>query len=70
MRFMDGDQLTDGQTTYTIPNETRFEMGASLTYECLDTKNYAWGFNLDYYHTFSHYMKNRYSIASNWKILF
>jgi hypothetical protein len=45
-------------------------MGASLTYECLDTKNYAWGFNLDYYHTFSHYMKNRYSIASNWKILF
>ena len=70
MRFMDGDQLTDGQTTYNIPNETRFEMGASLTYECLDTKNYAWGFNLDYYHTFSHYMKNRYSIASNWKILF
>ena len=32
--------------------------------------NYAWGFTCDYYHTFSHYLKNRYSISSSWKILF
>lgn len=70
VRVMDGDQFTDGHTTYTIPDETRFELGSSVTYECLDSKNYAWGFNVDYYHTFSHYMKNRYSIASTWKILF
>ena len=49
---------------------TKFELGAGVTYDCLDTQNYAWGFTCDYYHTFSHYLKNRYSISSSWKILF
>ena len=70
VRVMDGDRLTDGTTTYTIPNETKFELGLGVVYECIDTNNYAWGFTADYYHTFSHYMKNRYSISSVWKILF
>ena len=70
LRMMNGDSLTDGTTTYTIPNETKFEFGAGITYDCLDTQNYAWGFTCDYYHTFSHYLKNRYSISSSWKILF
>ncbi|MBQ6965955.1 MAG: phosphatase PAP2 family protein [Bacteroidaceae bacterium] len=56
--------------TYTIPNEAKFEMGFGITYDCLDADNYAWGFTADYYHTFSHYMKNRYSISSVVKILF
>lgn len=70
VRMMNGDSLTDGTKTYTIPNETKFELGAGITYDCLDTQNYAWGFTCDYYHTFSHYLKNRYSISSSWKILF
>ena len=70
VRMMDGDIFTDGKKTYTVPDETRFEMGCGITYECLDTDNYAWGFTCDYYHTFSRYMKNRYSICSSWKILF
>lgn len=70
MRMMNGDLFTDGTTTYIIPNETKFELGAGVTYDCLDTQNYAWGFTCDYYHTFSHYLKNRYSISSSWKILF
>ena len=70
VRMMDGDKFTDGTKTYTVPDEARFEFGAGLTYECLDTQNYAWGFNIDYFHTCSHYMKNRYSISSTWKILF
>ena len=70
VRMMNGDSLTDGTKTYAIPNETKFELGAGITYDCLDTQNYAWGFTCDYYHTFSHYLKNRYSISSSWKILF
>lgn len=69
-RMMSGATLTDGVTTYTIPRETKFECGVGLNLYCLDTDNYAWGFVCDYYHTFSHYMKNRYSISSVWKILF
>ena len=70
IRMLDGVTLTDGEKSYTIPDETKFECGIGLTYECLDTDNYAWGITADYYHTFSHYMKNRYSISSTWKILF
>ncbi len=69
-RIMDGVTLTDGIKSYTIPNETKFECGLGVSYECLDTDNYAWGIIADYYHTFSPYMKNRYSISSTWKILF
>jgi hypothetical protein len=67
---VDGDTFTDGTKSYTISDETKFEMGLGITYECLDSHNYAWGFTCDYYHTFSSYMKNRYSISSSWKILF
>lgn len=69
-RIMDGITLTDGVKSYTIPDETKFECGVGVSYECLDTDNYAWGIIADYYHTFSPYMKNRYSISSVWKILF
>ncbi|MBP3213428.1 MAG: phosphatase PAP2 family protein [Bacteroidaceae bacterium] len=69
-RIMDGITLTNGVKSYTIPDETKFECGIGVSYECLDTDNYAWGIIADYYHTFSHYMKNRYSISSVWKILF
>lgn len=69
-RILKGVSLTDGEQTYTIPKETKFECGAGVVYECLDSDNYAWGINCDYYHTFSRYMKNRYSISSTWKILF
>lgn len=69
-RIMDGVTLTDGIKSYTIPDETKFECGLGISYECLDTDNYAWGIIADYYHTFSPYMKNRYSISSTWKILF
>lgn len=70
VRIMDGITLTNGVKSYTIPDETKFECGIGVSYECLDTDNYAWGIIADYYHTFSHYMKNRYSISSVWKILF
>lgn len=70
VRIMDGITLTNGVKSYTIPDETKFECGVGVSYECLDTDNYAWGIIADYYHTFSHYMKNRYSISSVWKILF
>ena len=70
VRIMDGDCMTDGTTTYVIPDQTRFELGGGITYECLDTQNFAWGFTADYYHTFSTYFRNRYSISSSWKILF
>ena len=69
-RLMDGVRLTDGHTTYSIPNETKFELGCGINYDCIDTDNYAWGFTADYYHTFSHYMRNRYSISSMVKVLF
>lgn len=69
-RTMSGASLTDGTITYTIPKETKPECGLGLTFHSLDTDNYVWGFTADYYHTFSHYMKNRYSICSVWKILF
>lgn len=69
-RFMNGATLTDGVITYVIPHETRLECGIGFNFYCLDTENYAWGLTADYYHTFSHYMKNRYSICSVWKILF
>jgi serine/threonine protein kinase len=70
MELIDGITLTNGVKSYTIPDETKFECGIGVSYECLDTDNYAWGIIADYYHTFSHYMKNRYSISSVWKILF
>ena len=70
VRMVEGDTFTDGTKTYTISDETKFELGMGVTYECLDSHNYAWGFTCDYYHTFSSYMKNRYSISSSWKILF
>jgi membrane-associated phospholipid phosphatase len=70
VRLVEGDTFTDGTKSYTISDETKFEMGLGITYECLDSHNYAWGFTCDYYHTFSSYMKNRYSISSSWKILF
>lgn len=55
---------------YRIPSETKLECGASLTYECLDTDNYVWGFYFDYYHTFSDFLANRYNVSTVWKILF
>lgn len=61
---------TIGAVSYSIPRETKFECGAGINFYCLDTENYAWGFTCDYYHTFSHYMNDRYSISSVWKILF
>ena len=73
VRMLNGTTLThlsDAAISYTIPDETKFELGLGINYECLDTDNYAWGFTFDYYHTFSHYMKNRYSINTVWKILF
>ncbi len=69
-RLMDGDSFTDGRRTLVVDDAANFEFGLGLTYECIDTSNYAWGFTCDYYHTFSRYMKNRYSVSSSWKILF
>lgn len=69
-RILGGATLTDGQTAYTIPKETKFELGLGINYYCLDTDNYAWGLTCDYFHTFSHYLPNRYSISSVWKIIF
>lgn len=69
-RFLGGANCTDGVTTYSIPKETKFEIGLGINYLCLDTDNYAWGLACDYFHTFSHYMPNRYSISSVWKIIF
>ena len=73
VRMLNGTTLTnlnDAAISYTIPNETKFELGLGVNYECFDTDSYAWGFTCDYYHTFSHYMKNRYGINTVWKILF
>lgn len=69
-RTLSGANFTDGVTTYSIPNETKFELGLGINYYCLDTDNYAWGLTCDYFHTFSHCMPNRYSISSVWKIIF
>ena len=69
-RILSGASFTDGQTTYSIPKETKFELGLGINYYCLDTDNYAWGLTCDYFHTFSHCMPNRYSISSVWKIIF
>lgn len=69
-RFIDGATFTDGKTTYAIPHELKFECGCGINFYCLESENYAWGFTCDYFHTFSHYLPNRYNISSVWKILF
>ena len=58
------------QDVYAIPSENKFECGAGMTYECLATDNYVFGFVFDYFHTFSDLMPNRYSMGTVWKILF
>lgn len=56
--------------SYSLPAEVKFECGAGMTYECLDTGNSVWGFNFDYYHTFTSIVPNRYSISTVWKVVF
>lgn len=56
--------------SYSIPSEIKFECGAGLTFECLNTGNNAFGFTFDYIHTFSDIMPNRYSMGTVWKIIF
>ena len=79
IRAFAGTRLLNGCTlhslgkqniTYTIPDETKFECGLGTSLECLDKQNYVWGFTIDYFHTFSHYLHDRYSISSVWKVLF
>ena len=53
-----------------VPSQTNFEIGTGLTYDILSKKNHAIGFIIDYHHTFSSIMPNRYSAFSTWKIYF
>jgi len=72
-RFLNGCTLHDLENqnlSYIIPDETKFECGLGTSLECLDKENYVWGFTIDYFHTFSHYLHDRYSICSVWKVLF
>jgi hypothetical protein len=41
-----------------------------MSYDALDHKNYAVGFNIEYYHTFSSIMPNRYTALATWKVFF
>lgn len=56
--------------SYGLPSEVKAECGAGMTYECLSMGNSVWGFNFDYYHTFSHIAPNRYSFGTVWKVVF
>lgn len=69
-RILNGITLTDGVSSYSVADEKKLELGAGINYECIETDNYVWGFNVDYYHTFSHNLSNRYAVSSVWKILF
>lgn len=53
-----------------VPGQTKFEVGAGMSYDALDHKNYAVGFNIEYYHTFSSIMPNRYTALATWKVFF
>lgn len=70
VRAINGITLTDGVQSCSVPDELRLELGAGINYECIETENYVWGFNIDYYHTFSRNLSNRYAVSSTWKILF
>lgn len=55
---------------FSLPAQTRFELGCGLDVELLSSRNYQVGFTGDYYHTCNALFQNRYSICSFWKLLF
>lgn len=69
-RTIEGDSFSDGITTHTLRNETKPELGTGFHYEYLDTGNNVLGITVDYYHTFSSHLQNRFCIGTVWKVLF
>lgn len=59
----------DGAIMFRLPGETKFDSGASIMYDCINTKKYSFGFNVDYHHTNSEIMPHRYGLSTVWKIL-
>lgn len=65
---------TDGEMVSTpfvrVPSQTRFEVGAGMSLDILNSRNHSAGFVLDYYHTFTSIMPDRLVVASSWKAYF
>ncbi len=57
------------ESVMCLPSETKPEIGVGFTYDCITTKKYAFGFNIDYHHAFSDFIPKRYGVSSVWKIL-
>lgn len=53
-----------------IPSEFKFECGCGINYLAIDKDNFAGGFVLDYYHTFSNVMADRLNVGTSWKVIF
>ncbi len=63
-------ESVDSETSmFSIPSEAKFDIGGSISYDCVNTKKYSYGFTFDYHHTFSDIMPNRYGISTVWRIL-
>ncbi len=65
----DFENVETHTTLLRLPGEVKFDLGCGLSYDCVTTKKYAFGFNFDYHHTFSDIMPNRYGMSTVWKIL-
>ncbi len=65
----DFEDVKTNTTLLRLPGEVKLDLGCGISYDCVSTKKYAFGFNFDYHHTFSDIMPNRYSMSTVWKIL-
>lgn len=54
----------------TLPKETKFEIGAGINFDALETKSHVVGFNLDYCHAFSKVLPDRILLGTFYKVLF
>lgn len=54
----------------TLPKETKFELGAGINFEAIETKSHVVGFNIDYCHAFSKVLPNRVLLSTVYKVLF
>ncbi len=63
------ENVETNTTLLRLSGEVKPDIGCGLSYDCVSTKKYAFGFNFDYHHTFSDIMPNRYGLSTVWKIL-
>ncbi|MBR6197921.1 MAG: phosphatase PAP2 family protein [Bacteroidaceae bacterium] len=66
------ERLDDNSTTpfLQLPEQTRFEVGAGMSIDILNSRNHSAGVVVDYFHTFTNIMPDRLIVASSWKAYF